>query len=184
MKRAILILAGLLLLSMTTGCGTIYKTAVDERNVKTVASDEYITAEIKARFLDDNLVSVLDIGANVYEGHAYLYGEYESDAQRARAISIASNVEGVNEVTYYLLPKVKSDSCGTTDNLMIRGSLEKELISDDRIWSTNVDVAVIQCNVILMGLVGTQREIDLSIKYAKEIEGVRRVRSYLKVISK
>jgi len=45
-----------------------------------------------------------------------------------------------------------------------------------------VDVAVIQCNVLLMGRVGNQREIDLSIKYAKEIEGVRRVRSYLRVL--
>ncbi|GFM33917.1 BON domain-containing protein [Desulfovibrio subterraneus] len=181
MKRVLLLLAALMLMTLSSGCA-IYKTSVDERDVKTVATDKYITAEIKARFLEDKLVSILDIGANVYQGHAYLYGEYESDAQRARAISIAQDVDGVTNVTYYLLPKVKDDGCGTTDNLMIRGELEKELISDDRIWSTNVDVAVIQCNVLLMGRVGNQREIDLSIKYAKEIEGVRRVRSYLRVL--
>ncbi len=184
MKKILLLLAGCMLLFLSTGCGTIYKTAVDERDVQTVASDEYITAEITARYLDDDLVKVLDIGANSYEGAVYITGEYESEAQKNRAIAIARSVKGVTGVTYYLIPKTEDDACGTTNNLLIRGKLEKELVMDDRIWSTNVDVAVVRCNVILMGIVGSQREIDLSIGYAKKIEGVRRVRSYLRVKGK
>lgn len=181
MKKILLLLTSLILMALSTGCGAIYGTAVDQRDVQTVATDKYITTEITARYLKDDLVKVLDIGAKSYEGAVYIYGEYESDAQKARAISIASHVDGVTGVTYYLLPKKDNDSCGTADNLLIRGRIDKELIMDDRIWSTNVDVAVVSCNVVLMGLVGTQKEIDLAIKYAKETEGVRRVKSYLKI---
>lgn len=184
MKKLLMLSLGCILFMMSTGCGTIYKTAVDQRNVQTVATDEYITAEITSGFLNDDLVKVLDIGANVYLGHVYLFGEYESEAQKERAISIAGKVKGVTGVTYYLLPKDPGDVCGTSDNLLIRGKLNKALISDDRIWSTNVDVAVVRCNVVLMGLVGTQQEIDLSIDYAKKTEGVRRVKSYLKIKAK
>ncbi len=181
MIKTLRLLASLVLLSLATGCGTIYQAAVDERDVKTFASDKYINTEITARFLHDDLVKVLDMGGKSYNGHVYVYGEIESEAQKQRALSIVHSISGVQSVTHYFFPKIENDPCGTSDNLLIRADLNKELIMDDRIWSTNIDIAVVRCNVVLMGIVGTQREAELAVKYASEIERVRRVKSYLKV---
>jgi hyperosmotically inducible protein len=59
--------------------------------------------------------------------------------------------------------------------------VDAKLIADDRIWSTNVDVKAVQCNVVLLGIVGTQQEISRSVAHARSVPGVRSVRSYLRV---
>ncbi len=181
MKRFFYLTLTAATLLLSSGCA-VYTVPVDERSVSTITSDTYIVTQITTEFLKDETVSALDIGAKCYEGSVYLYGEYETGAQKDRAISIARGVNGVTDVTYFLLPKeALNDPCGTSDNLLIKAELEKQLISDSRIWSTNVDYAIVRCNVVFMGIVGTQQEADLAVRYAKEIEGVRRVRSYLKV---
>ena len=163
-----------------SGCA-VYDVAVEERNVGEWASDQKISIQIEQAFLEDDLIKVLDFDAKSYEGRVYLVGEYESRAQVDRAVSIAKGVEGVRTVTTYLLPKRAEDHCGTTDNLEIFGNVKKALVSDENIWSTNIDIETVQCNVVLMGIVGTQAEKDAAYRHAKAVKGVRSVKSYITV---
>lgn len=180
MKKLLCLLVGCVALSLTNGCG-VYKTAVDERNIGRIISDEWISGKITTQYIRDDIVKALDIDVNSYAGDVYLAGEYDNGFQRNRAISIAKNVKGVQSVTPYLLLKKENDLCGASDNLIIRGKLEKNLISDDRIWSTNVDVAVVQCHIVLMGIVGSEVERMLAERYARDIPEARNVQSYLRV---
>jgi hyperosmotically inducible periplasmic protein len=93
---------------------------------------------------------------------------------------IAKGVEGVRSVHTYILLKKKSDTCGTSDNLAIRGKVDAKLVADKDIMSTNIDVKVVQGNVVLLGIVKTSREITKATAHAKSVEGVRGVTSYLK----
>jgi hyperosmotically inducible protein len=154
---------------------------VDERDVKTIASDTKIKGKILADFIDDDTVKTLDISASCYEGRVYLIGEYDTIKQKERAIEIAQNIEGVKSVTTYLLPKNEDSPCGTKENLKITAKVKAKLIGDKNIWSTNVDVKTIQCIVVLWGLVGSDEEVQKSIEHAKEVEGARNVKSFLKV---
>ena len=172
------LLAGFLLLP-SFGCTTAYKAAVDERSIGTQTDDEIMTAEIKTEFLKDDLIKYMDFDAAVYDGHAYILGEYESQAQVTRAMQIARSVDGVRALTTYMLPKKDDDLCGTSDNLLIYGKVKKELIGDENVHSTNVNTKVIQCNVVLLGIVGPQAEISRAIAHAKGVEGVRSVQSFL-----
>ncbi|WP_147818697.1 BON domain-containing protein [Salidesulfovibrio onnuriiensis] len=167
-------------MSMMQGC-TVYKAAVDERNIGTIADDESITLTIKKDFLADDLIKYLDYDVASYEGRVYLMGEYESQAQVNRAISLAKKVDGVRSVTTYLLPKRENDTCGTTDNLELYARVNQKLIEDKEIWSTNVDVYTVQCNVVLVGIVGSATERNRAIAHARSVPGVRSVKSYLKV---
>lgn len=176
----ILAIALFVSVSMMQGC-TVYKAAVDERNVSTIAEDEKITLIIKKDFLNDDQVKYLDYDVAAYEGRVYLMGEYESQAQVNRAISLAKKVKGVRSVTTYLLPKRTNDTCGTTDNLEIYGRVKKKLVEDKEIWSTNVDIYTVQCNVVLVGIVGSSVERNRAIAHAKSVPGVRSVKSYLMV---
>ncbi|MGZ3606419.1 MAG: BON domain-containing protein, partial [Syntrophales bacterium] len=64
--------------------------------------------------------------------------------------------------------------------LAIRGKVDAKLVADKDIWSTNIDIKVVQCNVVLVGIVKTSREIAKATAHAKSVEGVRSVTSYLK----
>lgn len=177
-----LALAVLLLFALNalSGC-TIYKTAVDERSMGTIVQDETISAKLQVKFLEDKTVSYLNISPLSYEGHVYLVGEYSSTAERDRAMALAQAEDGVREVTAFLLPRKIGDTCGTTDNLERKASVKKRLIEDKDIWSTNVNVEVVQCRVVLLGIVGSQAELDRAVAHARAVPGVREVKSYLKV---
>lgn len=170
-----------ILTMMTAGCGTIYKAAMDERSLGQQTADASISAAIMKAYLDDDDVSVLGIEPYTFSGDVYLVGEYENPTQKSKAVSIARSVEGVKNVITYLLPKKEDPACETSDNLGILASVKKDLIGDGDIWSTNVEVKVVQCRVVLLGLVGSQDQINKSIAHAKAVEGVRSVKSYLRV---
>lgn len=168
------------LLFTSTGCA-VYSAAVDQRNIKTIASDTNIKLSIEKVFLDDKNIKILDISAFVYAGHAYLTGEYDTDIQKQRAIAIARQTEGVKDVTTYLLQKKKGDFCGVTDNATLATKVKTALIKDDDIWATNINVEAVQCHIVLLGIVGTQAEINKAIAHARGVQNVRGVQSYLRV---
>ncbi len=163
---------------LASGCA-VYDVAVEERNASTWANDENITFTIKKQFFDDESISYMDFDAASYEGHVYILGEYDSHEQETQAILIAKSVEGVDEVTTYLLPKRAQDYCGTIDQFDIYRQVVQLLISDEDIWSTNIDVKVVQCNVVLLGIVGTHAEKAAAYAHATSVTGVRSVKSFI-----
>lgn len=180
MKKYLMMISYFVILTIVCGCTTIYKAAVDERNVRTIASDDKIVVTVSKRFLDDANIKILDISADCYNGHVYLVGEYENVQQKNSAVKIAKGVEGVKSVTTYMLPKKKEAHCGTSDNLAIIAKVKAKLIKDKEIWSTNIKVKSVQCNVVLLGIVGSKAEIHKIIDHIKSVEGVRSVKSFLK----
>lgn len=101
------LLGSMICLLVISGCGTIYDAAVDERDIGTITSDTSIKGEILKGLVDDDDVKAGDISASCYNGHAYLIGEYDVPAQKSKAIAIAKGVEGVKDVTTYLVAKQK-----------------------------------------------------------------------------
>jgi hyperosmotically inducible protein len=170
----------LILAILTTGCTTIYKSAVDKRSVGEQYDDEKITMDIRKKFTDDEKIKYFDISTYCYNGHVYLVGEYDRVDQKNQAVKLAREVEGVKSVTDYFLPKKADETCGTTTNLKLLAKVKTELIGDKDISSTQIEVNVLQCNVILLGLVSSSAEIKKAIAHAKAVEGVRSVKSFLK----
>jgi hyperosmotically inducible periplasmic protein len=172
----IILILGILL----TGCTTVYKSAVDERKLGEQYDDEKITLAIRKKFSDDEKIKSFDISTYCYNGHVYLVGEYDTVDQKNLAVKLAKEVEGVKSVTDYFLPKKKDDTCGTMTNLKLFTKVKTELIGDEDISSTQIEVKALQCNIILLGLVGSADEIKKAIAHAKAVEGVRSVKSFLK----
>jgi hyperosmotically inducible protein len=173
----IILILGILM----TGCTSIYKSAVDQRSVGKQYDDEKITMAIRKKFSDDEKIKYFDISTYVYNGHVYLVGEYDSVDQKNQAVKLAGEVEGVKSVTDYFLPKKKDDTCGTTADLKLSAKVQMKLIGDKDISSTQIEVKALQCNIILLGLVASANEINKATAHAKAVEGVRSVKSFLKI---
>ncbi|HVO68189.1 MAG TPA: BON domain-containing protein [Syntrophales bacterium] len=171
-----------------TGCTTIattagtslYKVAVDERKVGTIASDTKITITILTKFINDDLVKAQDISIFCYEGNVYLVGEYELKEQKKRSLEITKGVEGVKSVSAYLSQKDPNSSCGTLDNLAITTKVKIKLLGDIDILSTNVDVETVNCTVVLLGIVGSEQELKKVIDHARKVTGIYGVKPFLK----
>jgi hyperosmotically inducible protein len=182
MRKFLIVFSCLIFTAATYSCATSQKAASDEGYVRTFASDKRIMSTILKRFLADDLVKDLNITPRCYNGDTYLVGEYETEKQKNRAIEIASSVDNVKSLNTYLLPKKREESCTPEKNLGITAQIKDKITGDRSIWSKNVSVVSVQCNVVLLGVVGTDDEIKKAIDYTKSIEGVRSVESYLKSV--
>src|SRR6185437_13565821 len=64
-----------------------------KQNVTEYADDSTITNTIRARFVEDSVVHVLDIGVTTLNGNVRLTGQVNSDRERQRAVQIAERVK-------------------------------------------------------------------------------------------
>ena len=61
-------------------------------------ADAVITSRINTRYVDDSLVSALNIRVNTNRGVVTLYGTVENRAVAARAVELARTTSGVKRV--------------------------------------------------------------------------------------
>jgi len=176
-------MAALVLLAALSlqGCA-VYDAAVDTRSVKVIAADTAIKAKILKAFFDDSVLGPLDFSVSCYNGHVYIVGEYAVEWQKERAVTLAGKVEGVRDVTTYMLKERENDACGAADNLAITAKVSAKLVEDKDIWSTNIDVKTMQCGtVVLWGLVDGRAQKDKAEKHARAVPGVKRVKNMIRV---
>jgi osmotically-inducible protein OsmY len=88
------LLMALVLVAPVTACDVFH----GKQNVTEYADDSTITNTIRARFVEDSVVHVLDIGVTTLNGHVRLTGQVNSDRERRRALQIAQRVKGVRSV--------------------------------------------------------------------------------------
>ncbi|MBF0279193.1 MAG: BON domain-containing protein [SAR324 cluster bacterium] len=79
-----------------------YYVGKDERSAKRIATDTAITAKINAEYIADENVKTFKIGVKTYRGVVTLTGKVPNQQMIDRAIRIAEDMEGVNEVNSLL----------------------------------------------------------------------------------
>lgn len=103
--RDLLLVLGLV--SALTGCAAAvvggaaaggYYVGKDERTLGEISSDATITSTINTRYVQDDLVSAMDINVDTHRGVVTLYGQVKSQAVATRAVQIARSVKGVKQV--------------------------------------------------------------------------------------
>jgi len=163
------------------GCGTVYSTARDERSLGTVLDDKKIAGKIKVALFQDKVIKGLDISVYAFTGKVYLVGVVETGVQKRRAINIARRTKGVKSVTTYLLSKSGASVGKTVDDTAITAKVKTKLIADKEMKATQVNVKTIFGNVVLLGVVGSQKDASKAVKYAWDVRHVKSVKSFLLV---
>ncbi len=168
-------------LLFVNGCGTVYSTARDERSVGTVLDDKKIAGKIKYALLRDKVIKGLDIAVYTFTGKIYLVGVVENGSQKNRAVNIARRTEGAKSVTTYLLSKKDASMGKTIDDTAITTKVKANLIADKEMKATQVSVKTIYGNVVLLGVVGSQRDVGKAVQHARRVKYVKSVKSFLLV---
>lgn len=79
---------------ISTGCSV----ARDQQTVGSYVDDSAITAEVKAKLVEDKTTSAASISVETLNGTVQLSGFAKSAAERSRAVEIARSVKGVKMV--------------------------------------------------------------------------------------
>jgi|GEM_PF-327645 len=164
--------------AIRSGAKTAYKTAVDERSIKHIVNDKKLTALMIERILADDVTMVLDVSAKVYYGYPFIVGQCDTLAEAERLVTIAREVTG-NPPVPYILKKGDERFCSLADNLRITTELNARLIADEAIFSTNIFVKSVQCHAVLLGVVSSEKAMQVAEYHARHTPGVKKVRSFL-----
>lgn len=164
--------------AIRSGVKTVYKTTVDERSVKLILNDKKLTALMVEKILADDVTMVLDISVKCYYGYPFIVGQCETLAEAERLVAIAREVTGKPPVPY-ILKKGDERYCSLADNLRITTELNARLLADESIFSTNIFVKSVQCHAVLLGVVSSEKAIQVAEYHARRIPGVKKVRSFL-----
>jgi hyperosmotically inducible protein len=182
MRRIILTVTALAALMQLAGCGTIYKAAVDERDIGTFVDDGRIESSVRARLYSESLTYLRDLSVNSYLGTVFLVGEFETDQQKMLARKLAFEVSGVRRVTIVPFAKRDDPACGTAEDLKLYARIKALLVEDADIWSTQVDIKTVQCNVVMLGLVKSQRDADAIMRHVNSVDGVRTTQNLMRIV--
>ena len=159
----------------------VYSVSRDHRNFGDIASDKFIQTKIQSKILFSSGLSNVDLEIECFLGEVYLIGLIESEQAREKLIELAKSTSGVSKIHEYLRLKKPEYPCSS---LKILANLKQNLFTDTDVSSTNVRVSVVGCDVVFSGIVADGEHEKHAIWYARHIDGVEDVYSFLRVVGK
>lgn len=202
------ILSGILVLSLAlgfmAGCNENNSRAEQKDNpsqvgaTKDARSDTAITAELKGKITDSDLLDNTDISVDTDHNVVTLSGSVATAEQKAHAEELAKNTSGVLSVNNKLAIKPESgkgitgkaeektkegynDTKGTLSNARITSEVKLKFAADDTVKALNIDVDTDNGVVTLNGTVNSKAELQKAIQLAKSVDGVHHVKSNLTI---
>jgi BON domain len=82
------------------------------------------------------------------------------------AIAIAKSIKGVTSVSTYLLDKRASTVGKSVDDVAITAKVKARMIKDKEMKATQIRVKTVLGHVVLLGIVGSQKDANKAIRYA------------------
>lgn len=138
--------------------------------------DATITAKIKSAYVIHPAMSAWNIGVTTTDGNVKLSGHANSKTQVEAAVSIASDIEGVQDVDTAELSVEKSED--PVKDYTISAKIKAKLLAD-KAKHIKIDVESVNGNVYLSGKVKNADDEKKAIEIASKVNHVESVTSFL-----
>lgn len=145
----------------------------DKRLMDTMADDKMLATSIKTQLLKEDFGSAFSVSVYCFYGNVFLIGEAPADVQ-AKAVAIARSFKPRSVTPHWFTPYK-----GERNNMALATDLRAALIGAKGLSSTRIDTEVNAGRVVLLGVVGDEKEKQIAIQTARSISGVKSVTSYL-----
>ena len=166
-----------------------------ERTAKDAAEhvdDAWITTKVKTDLLATKDVSGTAIDVDTKNGIVTLNGKVASRAEEEKAISVAKSIHGVTSVKSNLkvaaagdkdhaAAHTTADASEQMGDSWISTKVKADLLATKGVPGSAIDVDTKDGVVTLKGTVASREEENRAIAVAKDIHGVTKVKSNLKV---
>ncbi|MCH7937044.1 MAG: BON domain-containing protein [Proteobacteria bacterium] len=158
----------------------------EDRSGDDIAKDLEIKVKITAEVIDKMGTDAISIGVDVYEQDVMLSGVAENAKQKAEAEKLSRAVEGVKKLYNEILvikaiDKKKGAVEGFVDDTVIESKINALLLDAGGVNVTNFRWRSVGGRVYLFGRALSKAELKKAIGIVRDIEGVAKVTSHVKV---
>jgi len=155
--------------------------AYQERGVDGVARDIGLSSRILDQYARHNHTLIAHIGIEVYESRALLTGHVKTQTERADAVRLAWQVDGIVDVINEIHVTPDSAMIDTARDSWISAQLEAKLTFDEKILAINYAIETVGGTVYLIGIAQNDAELERVKNHARDIEYVRHIVSHVRV---
>lgn len=155
--------------------------AYEERSLEQNARDKKAELQISANWLAHEAALATKLSIDVYENRAMVTGQLPSQAEMAEALRLVWRIPTITEVYNEIQIAPSGDLLDTAKDGWITTKLRTLITADDEIYAINYSIETVDGVVYLIGVGQTQAEIDRVRNHAREISGVRKVISHVRV---
>ncbi len=155
--------------------------AYSERGVDGVARDLALGSRILDQYARHDHTFITKIGVDVYESRALLTGQVETEDQRADAVRLAWQVDGLADVINEIHVTSDGGILNTARDAWISTQMEAKLTFDKRVLGINYAVETVGGTVYLLGIAQDDAELERVINHARSIAYVQRIVSHVRV---
>lgn len=188
MKRHALLaaLAPLLL----TGCVTAAVSAgteagislAEERSLGRKVDDLTLYSDVNRLFIREKTNQLFaDVTVDVRHARVLLTGNVASEAHAQRAVELAWQARGVEEVLNELTVNPSATLMDSANDNLVKKNLEGRLLVTKQVWVINYSINVVNGTAYLLGRVHDQAELDRVLNVTRTTRGVKRVVNYLQI---
>ena len=146
--------------------------------------DAWITMKTKVSLITTDGVSTKDLNVDTVNGVVTLHGKVASEAEKAKAESVARAIDGAKDVKNLLqvVPEAQRTVVSRSDE-EIKSGVEAAFSANTRVKASGVKVASVNKGVVLLSGITTSLEAYLeSVEVADAVRGVRRVATEVELV--
>ncbi|MGV3345954.1 division/outer membrane stress-associated lipid-binding lipoprotein [Enterobacteriaceae bacterium LUAb1] len=175
MLGIILLLQGCVAAAVVGSAAVATKTATDPRTVGTQVDDSTLELRVSSALAkDDHIKSDTHIATTAYQGTVLLTGQTPNAELAQRAKQIALGVDGTTAVYNEIRNGAKASFGTTSSDAWITTKVRSQLLSSNKVKSSNIKITTENGEVFLMGLV-TSQEGKAAANIASRVSSVKRV---------
>ncbi|MEC9347216.1 MAG: BON domain-containing protein [Pseudomonadota bacterium] len=152
-----------------------------ERSIGAAIDDTTIATKVSASMADHSLRLYRDVNLEVVEGRVLLTGKVERNEDRLKAEELTWQVAGVKEVANAIQVTTEGGVGSYLRDVRISNQLRAAITADEKVYAINYSVETVGGVIYLTGIAQNATELDRVIQYARNIEGVTKVESYVRL---
>jgi osmotically-inducible protein OsmY len=156
---------------------------MQDRTIGQGIDDAMASNQLKSRLMAADSRGFAEVDVEVANGALLLSGTAPSEQHRQTAEMIARNVGSVHTVYNEIVIGQPSSLIRSAGDELITGRIRARMMASRSVRSININVETFHGNVYLMGRVRSERELQRAAEIASTTHGVRRVVSFIQVIT-
>lgn len=169
---------------ITTLAGSVISTAMDVRTKSEVKNDVGIDATITKRLLENKGDELKGVSVLVFAQHVVLAGLVKSaDAKRKAAVLVGKDGR-IRSLQNEIIVSTTESGGSMASNLFLEKKIGATLTTTKGVSSVNMRWKATGGRIVLMGIAKTRAEADLAVSRIKALDGVKSVKSRLRIAGK
>lgn len=155
--------------------------AAQERGAQAVMTDTKIKTHIKDKLTAKHYTYLTKVEVTVLQGDVFLTGVLSSPQEAAEVERIARSVPDVKNVYNDLFSDGVYPATQYSKDSFVSTQVRGRFLSAKDVYSINYFVRVVNGNVYLIGLAGSQSEMERALHLARTTKGVQKVVNYIRL---